>query len=115
MSGVTVYSASMGMLYRVCGGTSTLVRLRRWKMTDHRISPQTRTPVTRAAAHEPCQRERIVGASSVTGVGIPRRGKSSQLYEQPVAVARIRPAVSTCGSFRRIGRRDERSEPLGLT
>ncbi|GGJ96668.1 hypothetical protein GCM10011583_30250 [Streptomyces camponoticapitis] len=66
-----------------------------------------------AAAHEPCQRERILGASSVTGVGIPRRGKS--LYVQPVAVARIRPAVSTCGSFRRIGRRDERSEPLGLT
>ncbi|RLV66065.1 hypothetical protein STAN_1586 [Streptomyces sp. CBMAI 2042] len=37
------------------------------------------------------------------------------MYEQPEAVARTRPAVSTCGSFRRIGRRDERSEPLGLT
>ena len=112
-SGTTVYSASMGMLYRVCGGTSTLVRLRRWKMTLHRIKPHTSTPVTSAAAHEPCQRERTMGPSFVTGVGIPRRGKS--LYEQPVAVARIRPAVSTCSSFRRIGRRDERSEPLGLT
>ncbi|GAA2424653.1 hypothetical protein GCM10010331_11110 [Streptomyces xanthochromogenes] len=84
-------------------------------MTLHRIRPQTSTPVASAAAHEPCQRDRILGASSVTGVGIPSRGKSFQLYEQPDAVARTRPAVSTCGSFRRIGRRDERSEPLGLT
>ena len=113
MSGTTVYSASMGMLYRVCGGTSTLVRLRRWKMALHRIRPQTSTPVASAAAQEPCHRERIRGASSVVGVGIPRRGKS--LYVQPVAVARTRPAVSACSSFRRIGRRGERSEPLGLT
>src|SRR3954469_6403359 len=113
ISGTTVYRASSGMLYRVCVGTSILVRLRRWKMTLHRISPHTSTPVASAAAHEPCQRERILGASSVTGVGIPRRGKS--LYVQPVAVTRIRPAVSTCGSSPRLGGRDERSEPLGLT
>jgi hypothetical protein len=82
-------------------------------MTLQMISHHTRMPVTSAAAHEPCQRERIRGASSVTGVGIPRRGKS--LYVQPEAVARTTPAVSTWSSFRRIGRRDERSEPLGLT
>ncbi|CAM5584995.1 hypothetical protein SVIOM74S_09779 [Streptomyces violarus] len=115
MSGTTVYSASMGMLYRVCGGTSTLVRLRRWKKALHRIRPHTSTPTASAAAQDPCHRERIRGASSVVGVGIPRRGKSSQLYEQPVAVAKTRPAVSACSSFRRIGRRGERSEPLGLT
>ena len=113
MNGTIVYNASIGMLYRVCAGTSTLVLLRRWKITLQMIRPHTSTPVARAAAQEPCQRERIRGASSVTGVGMPRRGKS--LYVQPVAVARTRPAASTCGSFRRIGRRDERSEPLGLT
>ncbi|SCF86666.1 hypothetical protein GA0115255_109311, partial [Streptomyces sp. Ncost-T6T-2b] len=37
MRGTTVYNASMGMLYLVCGGTSTLVRLRRWKKTLQRI------------------------------------------------------------------------------
>src|SRR5215203_3321210 len=113
MMGTTVYSASIGMLYRVCGGTSTLVLERRWKKTLHRIRPQTSTPTASAAAHEPCQRERIRGASSVVGVGIPRRGKS--LYVQPVAVARTKPAASAWCSFRRIGRRDERSGPLGLT
>ncbi|CAM5714710.1 hypothetical protein SGLAM104S_06605 [Streptomyces glaucescens] len=113
MMGTTVYSASMGTLYRVCGGISTLVRLRRWKMALQRIKPHTSTPTASAAAQEPCQRERTIGASSVVGVGIPRRGKSSHV--QPVAVARTRPAVSACSSFRRIGRRGERSEPLGLT
>lgn len=111
MSGTTVYSASMGMLYRVCAGTSIFVRLRRWKMTLHRIRPHTRMPVISAAAQDPCQRERMRGASSVTGVGIPRRGKSFHVYEQPVAVARTTPAVSAWSSFRRIGRRGERSEP----
>ena len=103
----------MGTLYRVWGGISTLVRLRRWKKALHRIRPQTRQPTASAAAQDPYHRERIRGASSVVGVGIPRRGKS--LYVQPVAVARTRPAVIACSSFRRIGRRGERSEPLGLT
>lgn len=67
MSGTTVYSASMGMLYRVCGGTSTFVRPRRWKMMLQMIRPQTRMPVMRAAAHDPCHRDRMRGASSVTG------------------------------------------------
>src|SRR5919108_6417726 len=111
MIGTTVYRASIGMLYRVCGGTSTLVRLRRWKMALQQIKPHTSTPTASAAAQDPCHRERIRGASSVVGVGIPRRGKS--LYVQPVAVARTRPAVIACSSFRRIGRRGERSEPLG--
>ncbi|GAA2490651.1 hypothetical protein GCM10010406_28470 [Streptomyces thermolineatus] len=69
----------------------------------------TRAPTAKAAAQDPCHRDRIRGACSVAGLGIPRRGKSS--YVQPVAVARTRPAASACGSFRRIGRRDERSEP----
>src|SRR4051812_6979700 len=113
MSGTTVYSASMGMLYRVCGGISTLVRLRLWNTTLHMIRAHTRTPTASAAAQDPCHRERIRGPSSVVGVGKPRRGKS--LDVQPVAVARTRPAVIACSSFRRIGRRGERSEPLGLT
>ncbi|CAM5688111.1 hypothetical protein SRIMM317S_02184 [Streptomyces rimosus subsp. rimosus] len=32
MNGTMVYNASMGMLHRVCAGTSTLVRLRRWEV-----------------------------------------------------------------------------------
>ena len=75
MNGTIVYNASMGMLYRVCGGTSTLVLLRRWKITLHRIRPQTSTPVASAAAQEPCQRERIRGASSVTGRGHTEAGE----------------------------------------
>src|ERR1044072_9079314 len=113
MIGTTVYSASRGMLYRVCTGTSILVLVRRWNTTAQRIRPQTSTPTASAAAHEPCHRERIRGASSVAGVGIPRRGES--LDVQPVAVAGTAPAASACSSFRRTGRRDERSEPLGLT
>ena len=38
-----------------------MVRLRRWKITLHRIRPQTSAPVASAATQEPCQSARIRG------------------------------------------------------
>ncbi|KIF03204.1 hypothetical protein PL81_25620 [Streptomyces sp. RSD-27] len=81
-------------------GIFTLVLVRRWKITAQMISPQTSSPTVSAAAQEPCHRDGILGASSVEGVGMPRRGMLVQVDSQPEAVDMTRKSRSSCPAFR---------------
>src|SRR6516165_7149277 len=68
------------MLYRACWG-SLLPRLR-WKITAHRIRPQTTAPTAKAAIQDPCHSVRVVLPCSVIGLGKP--SLVNGLFVQPV-------------------------------
>src|ERR1700722_13997993 len=86
MNGMIVYRISIGGLYRTCRGTRS-ERLR-WKMIAHRIRPQTRTPTTMAAIHEPCHSSMIVRAEVVPGARRPRLVQVAVLLQPAVMVTR---------------------------
>src|ERR1700722_2982175 len=109
MNGTTVYKISTGRLYLTCCGIRS-PRLR-WKMTAHRIRPQTATPTAMAAIHEPCQSDTVSLACSVSGARSPRRSTSVLL--QPAVMSTRPTARAAAGTTRR--RRRGAPRGWGLT